>query len=455
MRSELVLGVFLFSLATAFVCQAAEVRPDTVQEIVVQLSNKVPGTEKRRIGISPFTDLATDRVDLFGKTLARELISLLSASDKFHVVTLDMERLVQVLKGELSDLKDEETRVRIGHLFGIQVLLTGSYRSSWTGTAIYVELTDLERGTVWAVRVDEGPLGQVWARTASAVVLVIVGVGLVAWRRRHRREREASERREAELHKRKADGLYAEAMGHYAAGRLREARAKAKEALALNPNHFEASVLVEKIDVALAKEEAIHPPDPPPPPASEPPVTQHEEPAIPAPPPPPKPASFQIRVWTDNADAPMKQDRLKTRGITVLPPREESRYRLGDRIVIYFASGRDCYLRLINIGPTGNVLQLFPNRYHSDNFIRAGHIYSLPGPEYGGFEFRLGPPAGLETVKAIASTSPFDLPGGEEAGAFTQFKPGDIEVFAARKPENPGATWAEDFCRFFVAERRG
>ena len=439
MRSIFQKGLVALLVASVLVCaavsNAAEVRQETVREIVRQLSAKVPWTGKKRVGVSPFTSLATEKVTVLGKRLAKELISALSDSRKFHVVTLDIERLAKVLKDELPDLKAPDTRVEIGRIFGIQVVLTGSHYSGWRGRTVYAELTDLERGTVWGAIVREfSPAWWVWMLFG----LVIVGLALGGVRYRGRRQK---------LHNRQADAHYAEAMKHYAAGNLEEARAKGRDALDQNPNHFEASVLIEKIDAALNR-----PVEPPPEEPGEEETAEDEETvADPPPPPSPPPLTFHVRVWTDNADNPLKQDRLRTRDIKVLPSREESRYKLGDRIIIHFASDRDCHLRLVNIGPTGNVKQLFPNDWHPDNFIRAGEISSLPGPEYSGFDFRLGPPAGLETVKAIASTEPFDLADLEKDGPFARIRTRDIEVIPA-EGSNPNALRAEDFCRFFVAE---
>jgi len=173
--------------------------------------------------------------------------------------------------------------------------------------------------------------------------------------------------------------------------------------------------------------------------------TPREEPPKPTPQDPP---AFQIRVWTDNFDKPLKQERLRTRDIKILPSREESRYKLGDRILIHFASEKDCYLRLINIGPTRNITQLFPNKWQPDNQLRSGDIHTLPGPEYGGFEMKLGPPGGLETVMAYASTEPLELANLEEGGEFSKIMARDIRVL----PGADGSPVAEDYCKFFVGD---
>ena len=175
----------------------------------------------------------------------------------------------------------------------------------------------------------------------------------------------------------------------------------------------------------------------------------------------PNESTFNVRVWTDKADAPKKRDRLNARDISVLPEEDDSSYRLGNRIVVYFGCDRDCYVRLININSAGEVRQIFPNVYEKNNLIRAGQIHSLPGPGYGGFEFSLTPPTGLETVRAIASTKPFDIPEGERVGPFRclsartiEVRPEDKEPFGLnlKKPLPEAEGWAEAYCRFNVRE---
>jgi TolB-like protein len=88
---------------------------------------------------------------------------------------------------------------------------------------------------------------------------------------------------------------------------------------------------------------------------------------------------FEIKLWTDRQD-----------------------YTMGDSIAFNFRSDRDCYLTLIDIATSGNITILFPNRYHPQNFIRAGVTYRVPAEDYG-FEFQVTGPRGIERVKAIAT----------------------------------------------------
>ena len=95
--------------------------------------------------------------------------------------------------------------------------------------------------------------------------------------------------------------------------------------------------------------------------------------------------AFSVRLWTN-----------------------KTTYRIGDPIFFYFRSEKDCYVSLVNISSSGNITQIFPNKFHSDNYIRAGIEYRIPGEHYG-FEFQVEPPAGTERIYAIASNHPLNI----------------------------------------------
>ena len=55
---------------------------------------------------------------------------------------------------------------------------------------------------------------------------------------------------------------------------------------------------------------------------------------------------------------------------------------------------------------------------------------------------------GIETVKAYASSEPFELANLEEGGEFSRIVARDIKVL----PSNDGSSVAENYCKFFVAD---
>lgn len=83
-------------------------------------------------------------------------------------------------------------------------------------------------------------------------------------------------------------------------------------------------------------------------------------------------------------------------------------FSLGEKVVFYFRSERDCYLNLISVNSRGDITLLFPNKYHRDNQIMAGQTYSIPDKHYP-FEFEVQPPTGKDRIYAIAGDKPINI----------------------------------------------
>ena len=145
--------------------------------------------------------------------------------------------------------------------------------------------------------------------------------------------------------------------------------------------------------------------------------------------------SFKVKVWTN------KQE-----------------YQVGDNVVFYVKADRNSYLTLFDIATGGDVMVIFPNAFHKDNFIKAGVTYKIPAPNYG-FQFDIQGPSGLERVKAIATVTPqlpieLDLEKG-----FHTFKPGtargtrDISIIADQFTKDSNREWAENHTEIFIFNR--
>jgi hypothetical protein len=84
-----------------------------------------------------------------------------------------------------------------------------------------------------------------------------------------------------------------------------------------------------------------------------------------------------------------------------------SPYVEGEPLIISVESEKDAYLKLDYYQADGTVVHLVPNVYNSEAFIKAGKTYTFGDPG-GAAPFRITGPFGAETIKAIASTRPFD-----------------------------------------------
>ena len=161
---------------------------------------------------------------------------------------------------------------------------------------------------------------------------------------------------------------------------------------------------------------------------------------------PPK-STFKTELWTAREIREIKG----VRDIKIIP----KKYRIGDKIVVYFRSDKDCYLTLFNIGTSGELTVLFPNYLFQNNFTRADRIYAIPGDEYP-FEYELSGPPGVEKIKAIATTSKLNLLDFEfsKDEFFHSIERGvaarDISIVAKKMEEVSVDSWAEAICEFEV-----
>ena len=94
--------------------------------------------------------------------------------------------------------------------------------------------------------------------------------------------------------------------------------------------------------------------------------------------------------------------------ITVDVDRPDRRYDLGDPLTLRIESERDCYVTIFDVGTSGKVTVLLPNRFRSDNHIKAKQQVSFPGPG-DGFEYVINPPKGRERIVVVATTRKVDL----------------------------------------------
>lgn len=90
---------------------------------------------------------------------------------------------------------------------------------------------------------------------------------------------------------------------------------------------------------------------------------------------------FNVEMWTDKKDGT---------------------YNIGEEVVFFFKTNKDCRLALFNVGTSGKVHIFFPNKYHEDNHVKAGEVYRFP-PEEAKYLFKVEGPAGVDLVKAIAT----------------------------------------------------
>ena len=136
-------------------------------------------------------------------------------------------------------------------------------------------------------------------------------------------------------------------------------------------------------------------------------------------------------------------------------------YNIGDVLNVTATVDQDCCLTLLDIGSSGNIIVLFPNKHQPDNHLRAGIPIQIPA---AGYKIRVGGPAGTETIKAIATLEPlefselsmadvqaiFNALDGSGSGTFTHsLTSKDLFI----EPE-PAVGWAEASVHFRVTPEK-
>jgi len=77
-------------------------------------------------------------------------------------------------------------------------------------------------------------------------------------------------------------------------------------------------------------------------------------------------------------------------------------YEIGEQIRIGVRVGEDAFVYLFNVRADNQIVQFFPNRIDSDNYVRAGRTLWVP-PDGARYRLTIGGPEGLNRVIAVAS----------------------------------------------------
>ena len=91
--------------------------------------------------------------------------------------------------------------------------------------------------------------------------------------------------------------------------------------------------------------------------------------------------------------------------LTVKVWSDKKKYLAGENITIYIQGNRDFFARIVDIAPSGDIVQLLPNDYRKLNLFEAGKIYKIPDGE-DKFMLNVSPPYGEDRIVVYASESP-------------------------------------------------
>lgn len=153
---------------------------------------------------------------------------------------------------------------------------------------------------------------------------------------------------------------------------------------------------------------------------------------------------FLARIWTERGTRPTTRD-LKT-----VPRDSKGTFRIGEDFTLNVQTDRDGYLTLLDIGTSGTVYQLL-----EDYPVRAGVPLALSGPD-ASYRWEVGPPPGVERLKAIVTLQPVSLfPGVGTPGVLgREQRMSEIDARINQAAEilrrMPPDSWTDAGCEFVI-----
>ena len=90
---------------------------------------------------------------------------------------------------------------------------------------------------------------------------------------------------------------------------------------------------------------------------------------------------------------------------TIVADRPDAIYAVGEFVHLTAVSSEDAFVTVLDVGPSGQATQLFPNRFQPDNHVFANRPVEIAGG-FTGAQIMVQPPTGTELIKVITSTRP-------------------------------------------------
>ena len=95
---------------------------------------------------------------------------------------------------------------------------------------------------------------------------------------------------------------------------------------------------------------------------------------------------------------------------------DKNNYRVNEKIKIYLRGNKPFYARIVYQDAKGNLIQLIPNPYRSDNYFNGGVTYEIPSGN-DRFDLQVSPPLGEEKILLYTATSDLGKLDLQQAGS--------------------------------------
>ncbi len=91
--------------------------------------------------------------------------------------------------------------------------------------------------------------------------------------------------------------------------------------------------------------------------------------------------------------------------LTVKAWTDKKEYKAGEKVKVYIKGNRPFYARVIYQDASGEMIQILPNPFRTDNYFNGGALYEIPAGN-DKFELEVSPPFGEESVIVYAGSAP-------------------------------------------------
>lgn len=129
--------------------------------------------------------------------------------------------------------------------------------------------------------------------------------------------------------------------------------------------------------------------------------------------------------------------------VTASVDRKDATYAKGEAVKLKVKVNEDAYVAIYNVGPTGKLTLLFPNKFQKEGMIKAGHDAQVP-PAGSKTEIKVTGDTGAELIKVVASNKPLKIISGVVMSDDQVFMPikqdlekfnNDLSLAASEAPE--------------------
>ena len=146
---------------------------------------------------------------------------------------------------------------------------------------------------------------------------------------------------------------------------------------------------------------------------------------------------------------------------TLAADRADNTYAVGETVKLQVTTNEDAYVTVLDVGPSGQATQLFPNKYQTDNHLLANHPVEIAGAATGA-KIVVSAPTGTDFIKVISSNKPITVVPESQlqgAGAFHSVDGGanalvrDLQVAAEPPAQTDTKIAFNNFALYTIATR--